>query len=137
MGRIISIDPGKKRTGLAVTDPLQIIATGLTTVNTSDLSVFLKKYTAENEVDTFVVGYPKNLDNTYTDSTEMVNHLVSRLKREHPAITCIKVDERFTSKMAKQAMFAGGLKKKDRQNKKTIDMISATIILQSYLDQRI
>ncbi|MFT4525985.1 MAG: putative Holliday junction resolvase [Bacteroidia bacterium] len=132
----MSIDPGKKRTGLAVTDPLQIIATGLTTVDTSDLSEYLKKYTNENEVECFVVGYPKNLDNTYTDSTEMVNHLVGRLKREYPTITLVKVDERFTSKMAKQTMLAGGLKKKDRQKKETVDMISATIILQSYMQQK-
>ncbi|MFT4680480.1 MAG: putative Holliday junction resolvase [Granulosicoccus sp.] len=136
MGRIVSIDPGKKRTGLAVTDPLQIIATGLTTVNTGELSAFLKKYTSENEVDIFVVGYPKNLDNTDTDSTEMVNHLLGRLKRDYPAVPRVKVDERFTSKMAKQTMLAGGLKRKDRQNKETVDMISATIILQSYMDQQ-
>lgn len=135
MGRIMSIDPGKKRTGLAVTDPMQIIATGLTTVDTSDLSDYLKTYTNENQVDCFVVGYPKNLDNTNTDSTEMVNHLVGRLKREHPNITLVKIDERFTSKMAKQTMLAGGLKKKDRQKKETVDMISATIILQSYMEQ--
>jgi putative Holliday junction resolvase len=132
----MSIDPGKKRTGLAVTDPLQIIASGLTTVKSSELSSYLKQYVTENEVETFVVGYPKNLDNTDTDSTEMVNHLVGRLKREHPLITLVKVDERFTSKLAKQAIFAGGLKKKDRQKKETVDMIAATIILQSYMDQK-
>ena len=135
MGRIMSIDPGKKRTGLAVTDPLQIIASGLTTVKSSELSSYLKQYVTENEVETFVVGYPKNLDNTDTDSTEMVNHLVGRLKREHPLITLVKVDERFTSKMAKQSMLMSGMKKKKRRQKEIVDEISATIILQTYLEK--
>ena len=134
MGRILAIDPGKKRMGIAVTDPLQIIASGLTTVPSPELHDFLKKYFSENEVETIVVGYPKNLDGSNTDSTIMVNHLIGQLKRNFPNSPVVKIDERFTSKIAKQTMFDGGLKKKDRQRKETVDMVSAAIILQSYLE---
>lgn len=136
MGRILAIDPGKNRSGIAVTDPMQIIASGLTTVPTSELDDFLSKYLNENEVELLVVGYPKNLDGSDTDSTNMVNHMIGRLKRNFPQTSVVKMDERFTSKMAKQSMFDSGLKKKDRQNKGTVDMVSATIILQSYLEQK-
>ena len=136
MGRILAIDPGKVRTGIAVTDPMQIIASGLTTVDSNELPTFLKDYSIENEIETIVVGYPKNLDGSDTDSTTMVNHLIGRLKKDFPLSSIVKMDERFTSKMAKQAMLMGGLKKTDRQKKSTVDMVSATIILQSYLEQK-
>lgn len=136
MARIMSIDFGKKRTGIAVTDPLQIIANGLETVQTKDLPAFLKKYLSEEEVETIVVGMPKRLDNTNTHSTLAVKELIRRLKKVFPSINIEDHDERFTSKMAVRAMIDGGMKKKDRQIKENVDKISATIILQSYLESK-
>jgi putative Holliday junction resolvase len=133
MARIICIDYGGKRTGLAVTDPLQIIASALTTVATKDLFPFLKEYFAKEPVDLILIGEPLNLDDTATHATPLVAEAVKRLQKEFPQIPLKKVDERFTSKMASRAMVEMGMKKKDRQVKGNIDQIAATIMLQEYL----
>jgi putative Holliday junction resolvase len=133
MARILSIDYGKKRTGLAVTDPLQIIATGLTTVETPQLFKYLKEYFAKEPVELIIMGEPKNMDDSDTHATPLVKQAVARLKKEFPTIPIKMVDERFTSKMASQAMIDMGLKKKQRQNKALVDEIAATIMLQEYL----
>ncbi|SFW51406.1 Holliday junction resolvase RuvX [Chitinophaga sancti] len=133
MGRILAIDYGKKRTGLAVTDPLQIIATGLTTIPSQTLIPYLKKYFETEQVEMILIGEPKNLDGSDTDATALVAECVRILKKNFPAMPLKQVDERFTSKMAFQTMIDSGLKKKDRQNKGLVDEISATIILQEYL----
>lgn len=135
MSRILAIDYGGKRVGLAVTDTLQMIANGLDTISTSEIFTFLKNYVAKEKVVCIVVGEPKRLNNTATHSTEMTEKFVEELKKKFPAITIERMDERYTSKMAFQAMIDGGLKKKDRQNKETVDKVSATLILQSYLQQ--
>jgi len=136
MARIISIDYGGKRTGLAVTDPLQIIATGLTTVDSRDLIPFLKKYFKEEEVELIIIGEPKNWDESDTHATPLVKQAVIKLQKEFPNIPLKLVDERYTSKLASQAMVQMGLKKKDRQNKRIIDEVAATILLQEYLASR-
>ncbi|PSL47643.1 putative Holliday junction resolvase [Chitinophaga niastensis] len=133
MPRLMAIDYGKKRTGLAVTDPLQLIASGLTTVATHELIPFLKKYFAAEQVETIIIGEPKNLDGNATDATPLVIECIRIIKKNFPDIPVVKVDERFTSKMAFQTMIDSGLKKKDRRNKALVDEISATIILQEYL----
>lgn len=133
MGRILSIDYGLKRTGLAVTDPLKIIATGLTTVDTKELLSFLKNYFAKEEVELILIGEPKNWDDTDTHATPLVEKFVKELQKNFPSIPVKKVDERFTSKMASRAMIEMGLKKKQRQDKRLIDEIAATIMLQEYL----
>lgn len=133
MARILCIDYGLKRSGIAVTDPLQIIATGLTTVSSTELISFLKKYFQQEDVELIVVGEPKNLDNSDTHATPLVNALIIKLKKEFPNIPLKTVDERFTSKMAKQAMIEMGMKKKERRNKATVDEIAATIMLQEYM----
>lgn len=134
MSRILCIDYGKKRTGIAVTDPLQIIATGLTTVDSHELISFLKKYFQQEEVELIVIGDPKNLDDSDTHATPLVKEIIKKLGKEFPQIPIRKVDERFTSKMAKQAMIEMGMKKKDRRNKRTVDEIAATIMLQDYME---
>lgn len=136
MPRILAIDYGLKRTGLAVTDPLQIIATGLETVETKVLLDFLKKYIAKEPVETIVVGEPKQMNNSPSEIAPQVNKFVAQLKKEFPNLKIDRYDERFTSKMAFQAMIAGGLGKKQRQDKGTIDMVSATILLQSYMESK-
>lgn len=133
MSRILCIDYGKKRTGIAVTDPLQIIATGLTTVDSHELISFLKKYFQQEAVELIVIGEPKNLDDSDTHATPLVNAIIEKLEKEFPKIPIKKVDERFTSKMAKQAMIDMGMKRKDRRNKRTVDEIAATIILQEFM----
>lgn len=133
MARILCIDYGGKRTGIAVTDPLQIIATGLTTVDSKDLISFLKKYFLQEEVELIVIGEPKNLDDSDTHATPLVKKVIIELQKEFTHIPIKTVDERFTSKMAKQAMIDMGMKKKDRQNKRTVDEIAATMMLQEYL----
>ncbi|MBL4643468.1 MAG: Holliday junction resolvase RuvX [Flavobacteriaceae bacterium] len=133
MSRILSIDFGKVRTGIAVTDELQIIASGLTTVATSELIPFLKGYTKKEKVELFLVGLPKQMDNTPSESEVLIAPFLKKLAASFPNIPMQRVDERFTSKMAFQSMLDGGVKKKKRQNKGLIDEISATIILQSYL----
>jgi putative Holliday junction resolvase len=133
MARILCIDYGLKRTGIAVTDPLQIIATGLTTVDSRDLISFLKKYFQQESVELIVIGEPKNLDDSDTHATPLVKQIIQKLEKEFPLIPIKKVDERFTSKMARQAMLDMGMKKKDRRNKRTVDEIAATIMLQEYM----
>ena len=133
MGRILAIDFVKIRTGIAVTDELQIIASGLTTVKTAALISFLTSYTKKEEVTLFLVGLPKQMDNTASESEVLIVPFLKKLSTHFPKIPVKRVDERFTSKMAFQSMIDGGLKKKQRQNKSLVDEISATIILQSYL----
>ncbi|MCB9223510.1 MAG: Holliday junction resolvase RuvX [Crocinitomicaceae bacterium] len=135
MGKLIALDYGKKRTGIAVTDDLQIIASGLTTVETPSLFSFLEKYFNENQVDAIILGEPKRLDGTDTHSSEDVRKLKEKLGTTF-ARPVFMVDERFTSKMAFQTMIDSGLKKKRRQNKALVDEISATIILQSFLETK-
>ena len=133
MARILAIDYGKKRTGIAVTDPLQIIASGLTTVATPNLLSFLKDYIKKESVDLILVGKPVQMNNKPSESEALIQPFLVQLKNELGNIQTERVDERFTSKMAFQTMIDGGLKKKQRQNKALVDEISATIILQSYL----
>ncbi len=133
MSRILAIDFGKVRTGIAITDVLQIIASGLTTVATPELIPFLKDYTKKEKVALFLVGLPKQMDNTASESEVLIAPFLKKLAATFPNIPMQRVDERFTSKMAFQSMLDGGVKKKKRQNKGLIDEISATIILQSYL----
>ena len=134
MGRIMAIDYGRKRVGIAVTDELQLIANGLTTVAAHEIFTFLKSYLQHENVETFVVGEPRQMNNQPSESLQFIIPFVNRLKKAYPDITVEMVDERFTSKMAFQTMIDAGLKKKDRQNKELVDTISATIILQSYLN---
>ncbi len=136
MARILSIDYGKKRSGLAVSDPLQIIANGLTTVETPRLLDFLADYLREEEVERIVVGLPKTMTNEPSENMKRVEPFVNRLRKLYPHIPVEYYDERFTSKMAHQAMIEGGLKKKRRQDKELVDEISATIILQGYMESR-
>ncbi|MEQ8415307.1 MAG: Holliday junction resolvase RuvX [Imperialibacter sp.] len=134
MGRILAIDYGGKRTGIAVTDPLQLIATSLEMVRSHELIAFLKQYLQKETVDAFVVGMPKKLDNTDTNGTLLVNRFLVQLKKEFAEMPVHLIDERFTSKMAMDTMIAGGMKKKDRRVKGNVDKISAVIILQSYME---
>ena len=135
MGRIMALDFGSKRTGVAVTDSLQIIASPLDTIVSHELFPFLKKYIPEESVERVVIGLPKRLDNTDTHATSLVEKFIIAFKKNFD-IPIETIDERFTSKMAFNSMIAGGMKKKDRQNKATIDKISASIILQDYLAQQ-
>lgn len=130
----MAIDYGTKRTGIAVTDTLKIIATGLTTISTHGLIEFIKAYTNREEVDCIIIGAPKQMDNKPSENMRHVNIFVNTLKKELPAMSIVLYDERFTSVMAHRAMIDGGLKKKDRQNKALVDEISAVILLQSYMD---
>lgn len=134
MGRIIAIDYGQKRTGLAVTDELRMIATPLTTVHSKDILTFLKDYLTKENVECIVVGKPKQMNNTDSESAKFIEPFARLLIKTFPAIPIKRVDERFTSKMAFQAMIDAGLSKKDRKNKELVNTISATIILQSYLE---
>ena len=136
MSRILAIDYGLKRTGIAVTDELQIIASGLTTVHTGQLISFLKNYTDEEKVELFLVGEPKQMDNNPSESETLIIPFIEKLKKSFPNIPIKRVDERFTSKMAFQTMIDSGLKKNQRKNKALVDEISATLILQSYLYSR-
>ena len=133
MGRILAIDYGKKRTGIAITDEMQIIASGLTTIDTKDIFIFLKKYISTEKVDLFLVGKPKQMNNSDSESEELIVPFLKKLEKQIPQIPMLRVDERFTSKMAFQTMIDSGLNKTQRKNKALIDEISATIILQSYL----
>ena len=134
MGRILSIDYGNKRVGLAVTDPLKIIATRLTTVPTNDIWEFLADYFSREEVELVLVGYPKQLNNEPSEAIRYINPFLKKFQIIYNQMPLQLMDERFTSKMAFQTMIDAGVKKKDRQNKATIDGVSATIILQSYLE---
>jgi len=136
MGRILSIDYGMKRTGLAVTDPLQIIATALETVESPKLISYLTAYFLREQVDALVIGMPKNLNNKDTDMTPVIRELITRLRKSFPEKSIHEIDERFTSSIAKKTMIASGMKKKDRQVKGNVDMISAVIILQDYLSSK-
>jgi putative Holliday junction resolvase len=133
VSRIIAIDYGLKRTGLAVTDPLQIIATGLTTIESKQLIPFLKNYFIKEPVELIIIGEPKNWDNTDTHATPLVEKCIKELQKNFPAIPVKTVDERYTSKMAKQAMIEMGMKKMERRNKALVDEIAATMMLQEYL----
>jgi putative Holliday junction resolvase len=133
MARIICIDYGGKRTGLAVTDPFQIIATSLTTIDTKELIPFLKKYFQQEPVELILIGEPLNLDDSATHATPLVKAAIIRLQKEFPTIPIQTVDERYTSKLASRAMVEMGRKKKDRRVKGNIDMIAATMMLQEYL----
>lgn len=136
MGRILAFDYGTKRTGIAVTDPLQLIASGLKTVETSEILTFLKAYCNDEEVVLFVVGLPRQMNNLPSESEQFIKSFIRNLKRTFPEIPIKREDERFTSKMALQSMIDLGIKKKQRQNKAMVDEISATLILQSYLNQK-
>lgn len=136
MARLVAIDVGGKRCGIAVSDPMQIIATALTTVHSQELVPFLKDYIAKEEVEAIIVGEPLNLDNTPAQSMEMVQNVVKHIARTFPDIPVHLVDERFTSKMAVQSMVMSGMKKKDRRNKGNVDQISATLILQTYMSKQ-
>lgn len=135
MARIISIDYGGKRTGLAVTDPLQLIATGLETIESKSLIPYLKDYFSREEVERIIIGWPTNWDDTDTHATPLVKKAIEELKKHFPSVPVTTVDERYTSKMAKDAMLEMGMKKKDRRDKKNVDLIAATIMLQEYLNR--
>ena len=136
LGRIISIDYGQKRTGLAVTDPLQLIAGGLATVATSELFEWLRAYVAREQVERIVIGEPRQMNGQPSENMARVQQFVNRWRKAFPAIPIEYYDERFTSVLAHQAMLDGGLRKKARQNKALVDEISATIILEDYMRSR-
>lgn len=136
MGRILAIDYGKKRVGLAVTDPSQIIANKLTTVATAELWDFLQNYFSKENVDEVIIGYPRQLNNQPSEAVTYINPFIKKFKREYPEMNLELMDERFTSKMAFQTMIDGGVSKKGRRNKAMVDAISATIILQNYMEQK-
>ena len=136
MGRILAIDYGKKRVGLAVTDPLKIIASKLTTVPAHTIFDFLGNYFREEEVECIVVGYPRQMNNEASEAVRYINPFIKKLQKLYPEIPVELADERFTSKMAFQTMIDGGVKKKGRRNKELVDAISATIILQSFIERK-
>ncbi|MDI3526038.1 MAG: putative pre6S rRNA nuclease [Tenuifilum sp.] len=134
MGRIVALDIGRKRTGVALTDPLKIIASPLDTIPTHTVVPFLEKLLKENEIELIVVGYPLQMNNTPSEAVNYIKPVVKQIKKKFPNLPLEYADERFTSKLAMQAMIDGGMKKKDRQVKANVDKISASIILQSYLE---
>jgi putative holliday junction resolvase len=136
MGRILAIDYGQKRTGVAVTDRLQLIANGLDTIPSNELIHYLQTYFATEEVDLVVIGYPRQMNNTTSEAVIYVDEFIKNFKKKFPTREYYLMDERFTSKMAFQTMIDGGVKKQQRRNKALIDKISATIILQSYMEMR-
>lgn len=136
MSRLLAIDYGKKRTGIAVSDPLQIIANGLTTVATSELLPFIENYVKQETVECFVVGLPTQTNGEASENQQRVRAFVGNLKKRLPNIPVVFYDERFTSVLAHQAMIDGGMKKQARRNKAIVDEISATIILQSYMESQ-
>ena len=136
MGRILAIDYGRKRCGLAVTDPEQIIGNPLTTVSTHELIPFLKKYIVEENVECIVVGEPRQMDNTASETEQFIRPFVKQIRKLFPDMKIERIDERFTSLMASQSILKSGAKKKDRQDKGLVDKVSAAIILQTYLDMR-
>ncbi len=135
MARVLALDFGKVRTGIAVTDELQLIASGLTTVDTKDLLKFLEDYIKKESVERFVVGLPKQMDNTASESEVLIQDFLKQLSAKFPAMPVERQDERFTSKMAFQSMLDSGMKKKKRRDKALVDEISATLILQAYLNR--
>ncbi len=136
MGRLLALDYGKVRTGIAVTDEIQLIASGLTTVETPQLMDFLKTYFLQEKVECVIIGEPKQMDGSVSESEVLIQKFLNKFTKQFPNIRLERQDERFTSKMAVQSMIASGVKKKQRQNKALVDEISATIILQAYLDRR-
>jgi len=136
MGRIMGIDFGTKRIGIAVTDPLKIFASPLTTVKTGEFDVFISEYIKTEAIDEFVIGYPVQLNNKPSESVKHIDPFIKKIVKSFPGIPVNKADERFTSGMAQRTIIDGGVKKKDRQDKTLVDKISAAIILQSYLDRR-
>lgn len=136
MGRILAIDYGTKRCGIAVTDPSQIIATGLTTVHSKDIIEWLTKYMEKEPLEAIVIGEPKDLKGNKTDATIHADGFAKLVKKTFPSLKIVRIDERFTSKMASRTILESGLKKKDRQDKALIDEVSATILLQSYMESR-
>jgi len=136
LGRIIALDIGRKRTGIAATDPLRIIANGISTIPTDSVIAFLTEYLGKERVDLIVIGYPKQMNNQPSEAVSYIQPVINRIKKVFPDLPVELVDERFTSKLAFQTMIDGGVKKKDRQNKALVDTISATIILQSYMESR-
>ncbi|MFZ4464578.1 MAG: Holliday junction resolvase RuvX [Bacteroidales bacterium] len=136
MGRIMAIDYGQKRTGIAVTDPLQIFATGLETIPSHTVIDFIKKYILTEAVECIVVGEPRDMQNNASDASRFVEPFVKNLRKSFPLVPVERFDERFTSKMAFQSMIDAGLSRKKRQDKALVDTISATIILQSFLENR-
>lgn len=136
MGRILAIDYGQKRVGLAVTDELKIIATALATVPSGEVMTYLKKYISGNAVECFVVGEPKQMNNTASESAKYIEPFIRRLRSEFPEIPVERVDERFTSLIATQTIRNSGAKKKDRRDKSLVDTVSAVIILQSYMESK-
>jgi putative Holliday junction resolvase len=136
MARILSIDYGQKRTGIAVTDDFQIIGSGLTTIPSTDIIPFLKTYFSKENVETVIIGEPKQMNGLPSESTEIIENFITQFHIEFPNMKIERVDERFTSKMAFQTMIDSGLKKKQRQNKELIDEIAATILLQDYLNYK-
>lgn len=134
MSRVLGIDYGTKRVGLAVTDPLQIVTSPLDTIHAQDIFSFLEKYINTEDVETIVVGMPLKSDGSRTDSTPHIIGFIRKLKKRYPQINIVEEDEAFTSKMAVEAMIEGGMKKKDRQKKENLDKLSATFILKAYLE---
>jgi putative Holliday junction resolvase len=135
MARIIAFDIGTKRTGVAVSDPLQIIANGLTTIATSDFWTFFEQYLKTEQVECVVVGYPTQMDGSGSESLRVINPILHKFTQKYPHIKLVQFDERFTSKIAQRTMLDGGVKKQARQNKALVDTISATIILQDYMSR--
>jgi putative Holliday junction resolvase len=136
MGRILAIDYGQKRCGIAVTDPLQMIASGLTTIASHTAFDFIRDYLQNEDVSAIVVGEPRDMQNNASDAARFIEPFVNRLRKQFPQMQIDRYDERFTSKMAFQSMIDAGLSRKKRQNKALIDTISATLILQSYLENK-
>lgn len=136
MGRILAIDYGKKRVGIAVTDPSQLIANKLTTVSTHELWSFLAEYFRKEQVEEVVIGYPRQMNNMASEAVQYINPFLKRFRKRYPDIRLELADERFTSKLAFQAMIEGGVKKMARRDKAMVDSISATILLQSYLEKK-
>ncbi len=136
MARILALDYGTKRTGVAITDPFQLIASGLTTVATEDLWDFLEQYLGQEDVERIVVGEPRQMDNTPSTVEGAIGKFLKELNKRYPQLPVSREDERFTSKMALRTMVEGGMKKKKRRQKETLDQISATLILQSYLSRK-
>lgn len=136
MARILAIDYGNKRAGIAVTDPLQLIATGLTTLHPNELIEFLKSYFEKEKVDCVVIGEPKQLNNLPSESEKYIETFIKKFKSNFPTVKIERIDERFTSKIAFRTLIDAGLKKKDRRNKFLVDKVSATLILQSYMETK-
>jgi putative Holliday junction resolvase len=136
VARILALDYGTRRTGIAITDPFQLIASGLTTVATDDLWAFLEQYLREEDVERIVVGEPRQMDNTPSEVEGAIGGFLKELNKRYPKLPVTRQDERFTSKMALRTMVEGGMKKKKRRQKETLDQISATLILQSYLSRK-